>query len=892
MKEKCKVTWLNRNQYGLLASCLTIVALIAIYTLSSRLIGGQFTFCHSDMMVQYVSFAKLFWRNLMSGGALDYTFQVTLGTPSIPLYTYYCLSPFNIFFFLIEDITTAGACVVFGKLALAAYTFWHFQKKILKSDGIPSVWFALCYALCSYSVTYYYNIHTLDGVYMLPLIIELLYILVKEGKYKRLILAYTYLFVVSFYAAYMIGIFSFVIFLLFMITIYGKQWKRYVTTALRFGLTVLVAAMQSAVFLFPTAYSIFANVSKEGAGFQGLKLGLLDIYNNIFLGEMQTGEGNFPLLYCGLLTVILLPAFFVNKKIKPSKKIIAAVVLAFLLVCSLWNPAYLFIHGCAAPNGSGFRFAYFYSFALLCCAVLEWNTKKTYQLVKMIPWVVLNLGIYYLVYVLQAKRLAPTEQASSILGLELNGVFLGLTLIMITLGIKKLPKSRIAELILCGIIMIELIMNGYFCVSRLGASLEEKRQISTAFDEISESAIEEIKAADSGIYRIYFANADEHNDAARNDYMALDYFTSLENRQLRQALMHLGYYTTPRYVIDCGGTEFTRMIFAQKYQINVNNSAYIVDPSIGKWSQNPMSLSLGFMVSDQMENLPMDPFNPFENQNAVMSAMTGKEVTAYLPYSDEIICTTENMQLGTYNEYCWVEKSDASIPDASILLQVPDAYGLPMNVYFAQEESVQDDTTPLVLPESGYQELLSGVSYLSATHIIELQKNEEDLYGVKIEMTQNTNSQGAFKDVLFYAYDREVLEAVFDELQGNQMQIESMKNNCIVASVIATDDKPLLFTSIPYDKDWKVMVDGIETTTITVLDQAFLAVLLPPGEHEITFQYQSSLVRNGAWISVFGIILFITCFFIDYRSNHGKKAAENERKVNEEHQEKHEEISL
>ena len=69
-----------------------------------------------------------------------------------------------------------------------------------------------------------------------------------------------------------------------------------------------------------------------------------------------------------------------------------------------------------------------------------------------------------------------------------------------------------------------------------------------------------------------------------------------------------------------------------------------------------------------------------------------------------------------------------------------------------------------------------------------------------------------------------------------------------LSGTIHSDGYKTMFTSIPYDKGWKLFVDGVETETRPVFD-TFIAADLAEGDHEISFTY------NFTWISRFHIFL-------------------------------------
>jgi uncharacterized membrane protein YfhO len=69
----------------------------------------------------------------------------------------------------------------------------------------------------------------------------------------------------------------------------------------------------------------------------------------------------------------------------------------------------------------------------------------------------------------------------------------------------------------------------------------------------------------------------------------------------------------------------------------------------------------------------------------------------------------------------------------------------------------------------------------------------------------------------------------------------------------------MLFFSIPYDKGWKILVDG-EKADPVFIGNAFLAVDLPEGEHEVSISYTPPGFVPGLKLSLFSLAVFImTC---------------------------------
>ena len=72
-------------------------------------------------------------------------------------------------------------------------------------------------------------------------------------------------------------------------------------------------------------------------------------------------------------------------------------------------------------------------------------------------------------------------------------------------------------------------------------------------------------------------------------------------------------------------------------------------------------------------------------------------------------------------------------------------------------------------------------------------------------------------------------------------------------------EKCVLYTSIPYDKSWKVIVDGKEVpqNDILSINNALLGINLSSGEHSIEFKYKAKGLFAGITISSITIILLL-----------------------------------
>ena len=110
----------------------------------------------------------------------------------------------------------------------------------------------------------------------------------------------------------------------------------------------------------------------------------------------------------------------------------------------------------------------------------------------------------------------------------------------------------------------------------------------------------------------------------------------------------------------------------------------------------------------------------------------------------------------------------------------------------------------------------------------------------------------------FYEYRKDnKLKKLCDDLTATAPTISSFRSSDIKATVHVTNDRPILFTTIPYDDDWHIYCDGEEIETIATVEDAFLGAALPEGDHEIELKYTAHFAREGLIISLAGAAILV-----------------------------------
>ena len=859
----------------------TMTALIFICILATLHILGYSneTILRSDLNGQYIGFIQQYIRILKGEGSFWYSFSTYLGSGTILTFAYYTLSPFNLLY-LIEavPIPTMTAVIIVLKFALSALTFQIFLQKFLKNNKPYTIIFSLSYALCGYAVSMHHNIMWLEAIYLLPIIILLILRLVDTGKFLALISAFAYLFITNFYMAFIVGVFSSVVFItysLYRLKLHDKaSYKQLFKNIFAFGGSALLAAGLCAAVLLPAALFLFGNMAEDNFEFTELCATLPDMINAMFIGEMQTIDTQVPLLYCGLPTLCLLPFYFINPKISTKEKIYVGFVITFLVISMLYLPLYKLMHAFDYPNFYGYRFAFLLVFIMLFIACRQAAFLDELSLKKMVYYIS-GLIIFYSAMIQIQKEYFSNLKTNTQEELLINMAFFFLWIFIVLLCRKKPQFISITTLLSMIIISFELAVNGYLCISKVEHPTVNESTYNQWYYS-SKEAIDQLKETDSGFYRIHLNNNSNYNAAAVLGYKGFSTFSSSDNYKLRTSLYHLGLVTSNRMIFESGMTDLIDMLFSAKYNVNliraeagtgITPSTYVSATVI----ENPYTLPIGYMVTPQIENYEATA-DPFYNQELLIYAMTG---TPYLPYEniklEDISMEFDNMAIANNIASIDFYPLSQDYGGGHISFAVPTRENNQFLICFARSNPhaavksasiiayVKGLTDP---PTLSYGAINRGVTTDSMYDV------PYDM--VVLEFTDNTISTDYCENIYAYYYDETLLPIIYRDLAKNTLTVQYHSEDTIIGTVTSTEDRPVLFTSIPYDKGWKAYVDGDPAQTYPVVEDAFLSLVLTPGAHTIELRYEAPGSDLGIMIASASSILYLCLLLINLR--HSKQS--------------------
>ena len=107
---------------------------------------------------------------------------------------------------------------------------------------------------------------------------------------------------------------------------------------------------------------------------------------------------------------------------------------------------------------------------------------------------------------------------------------------------------------------------------------------------------------------------------------------------------------------------------------------------------------------------------------------------------------------------------------------------------------------------------------------------------------------------------------IFAQLKSEpQFEIsESSTEDNLIGMISTKKENQTILTTIPYDKGWKVFVDGEAVEAYEALDALMAFEIKGEGEHLLELRYAPAEYVIGIAISIFGIIAFIAICGADF----------------------------
>ena len=805
--KRCRDVHILRPGDSLLAAFFVpVLVLVVIFAQRGIFPFGEECFLRTDMYHQYAPFFSEFQYKLTHGGSLLYSWDIGMGVNFSALYAYHLASPMNWLValcprqFLIEFMTV----LIVIKTGLSGLFFTWYLRKHTGTREFGSCFFGIFYALSGYMAAYSWNIMWLDCILLFPVILFGLERLVKEKKGMVYCIALGLSILSNYYISIMICIFM-VIYAAVLVILYPpKKGKEFAATAGRFTLYSLLAGGLAAVVLLPEIYALQATASGN-FDFPKTVSSYFSIFDMIarHIGNVQTeiGLDHWPNIYCGVAVLMLLLLYLGNKNIKIKEKAVYFSLLLFFYASFSVNVLNFIWHGFHYPNSLPCRQSFIYiALVLVMCY-------KAYLELKNTPWKHIVMAFWgAAAFVILAEKLVDNEEQFHFAVFYAAILFLALYT-----GCIYLYHSR--KWCRDGVLLA--VLGLVFCESAVNMAVTSIPTTSrTAYVKDNEDTMLLADSIRSSVfYRIEKGESRTKNDGAWMNFPSASLFSSVASAAMSDFFKSVGCESSTNAYSVKGSTPFIDALFATRYGIYPDQQpADGLKEQIGRqgsmwFYENKYTLPVGFVMPQDMEtNWVLDSGNPANVQNDLSSVLgvsnllvpaegvsEGKKLTFTADASGDYYVYVTNKK---------VEEVSAEIGERSLSFDNVD------RGYFL---------------ELGY-----------------LPKGQE------VILQSQTDGNPAMQAEI-WRFDPEAMEEIYQCLSKSPLELSSWTDTGLAGS-INTPEGGTMFTSIPYDKGWKIWVDGTAVSGRPVFE-AFLGVDLEPGEHKLRLSYEPQGLKTGAVIT-------------------------------------------
>lgn len=854
-----------------------LLLLFAVYSSMGVFPFGQNSVLVLDLNGQYIYFFEELRSILHGDGSFLYSFGRALGGEFMGIFAYYLASPlsFIVALFPKDMITEAIYLLILLKCGLCGLTFGIYVHKKRPRQPIAAVTFSTVWALCSFAVVMQHNLMWTDCMILLPLVMLGIDALIDDGRLPLLVVSLSLCVLSNFYIGYMMCIFAVVWFLFryFAEDRRGLGALHFPTSLLRGLLAAVCVLCISGVIILPTYYSLSFGKTTFSTPSYNLtqKFDIADLVTKIFFGSYDTvrPEG-LPFLFTSTSTLLLVPVWFLSKRVAVREKIASGLLILFFLFSMDASVVDLVWHGMQVPNWLNYRYAF------MLCFFLVWLAFRGLEELETADFrtVILSAAFFGTLLIILQKLDYDNMP-------DLTCVWATLGFLTAYLLILKAVKSRspsvkvtacIVLAIAVGFEMFSSSLENFYALDR--DVVFSSRTSYRSYIDKYEDAVAAVSDLDTSFYRMEKTVHRKTNDNMALGMNGLSGSTSTLNKETVTFLNRMGFASKSHWSKYLGATPVSDSILGVKYVLDGDGSLedgiyseILRDDETGIVTyENSYALPIAFGANGDFASLDFSDDDalpsPIEKMNALVKSLTGDTEDVFAPI-DHTVSSKVNVtetEASKHTKYSRQNKDlDSSVtftitaPDDGIIYcHFPSDYmrevklfanGESLGTYFANET---------------YRVVKVGRFEPGETVNVKMVLNKDEVYLVDC-------------DCYFWSLDENVFKDSMETLSSAPYEIESYSSSSFRGKMTVTDGTSQVFTSIPYDEGWQITVDGEKVGYEKALD-ALITFKLEAGEHEIEMRYSPVCVKEGLFLSACGVTAFALFETADAITRKRKKA--------------------
>lgn len=834
MKAKSIVQSMKKLNIGLLiAFALPVVIMLAIFVAEGIYPFGNRSFVVADMYHQYVPFYRAFLEMIKAGEGLSYSFHAGIGTNFLALYVYYLASPLHWLGFLfgeangIEFLSYLAVC----KIGLCGLSMAYYLQKRFENRSVLVALFSSFYALSGFMMAYNYNIMWLDCVILLPLIVLGLEQLVKKGKWSLYCITLGLSIFTNYYISIMICLFL-VMYFIYLWMVEEKGFK----AIYQFALCSILAAGMAAILLVPEVMAIlgtdFGNSTfpKEIEFYFSL---LDEMARHCMCVGTERGLAHWPNIYCGVAIFVLVPMYVFNERISVRRRFGMCVMLGIFLFGFSINALDFLWHGYNYPDSLPARQAFIYIFLVLSMCFEGFVHMREEAPRKIVYGFAIGMA-----FLLFCQRFVDAEhfEGGSILISMIFVLLYGVVLYCYHRFEEEEWRRALFPLAIV-LVIAELLVNSastFLGTTNRDTYLAKIPEYRELYNGVASG--EEVSELGNEFYRVELFEHMTKNDGVLIGAPTASLFSSTQNSKVADWYERLGMRHSKVYYRFDGATPFTSALLNVNYMFGNKEEALI---DVGDLEENIL-----YSLADSTENINLYaceyvlPFgyvapsgyemvegykqSPLRLQNAMVRDL-GIEEELFIRVDGETVDEEINLTVEEDGYYYMVVSASGT---KKVMVTLPKG-----------EKEFKDLKKGCVL-SLGYLEGGSSIAFVNSDETDETEKIKLDAYRM----------------------DEQVLARALEILSKQHLENVSYTSKSLKGS-LNLEESGRLILSIPYEKGWRVTLNGEEVEP-SLFGDVFMAFDLAAGEYQLEMHYVPYGRNLGIVISLVSIGIFGACMWL------------------------------
>lgn len=864
------MNFIKKNQELLISGLVPALILLGYFIYRGFAPFGTSSLLTVDMGQQYVAFYEYFRDTLLKHpGQFFYSFSNGLGGDMFGTWTYYLLSPVNLILLLFkkESITTGILIVTILKYALSGLTSAIFLKHMiqdhhLQHPRVSVIGFSTAYSLMAFSIANQLNLFWLDATILLPIIILGLDYLIEKNQTVIFILSMSFMVIINYYFAYMIGIFTLLYFI----------WKNQhfsIKKILLFIKSWIFILIYSAIAWMPTLWALLHGKAKYTENniqwsfeYSPIKMLTKLIPGTFSFKQMSDG---LPNIYVGMFVLVAFIAYFFNQNINFKSRIKALLITFVFLLSFCFSPLDLIWHAMQFPWWYPYRFSFIFSFWVIILAFRGLLSPIKNNLIK--PIIVSLIVMLFTIYasVTNLPKISDYMTNNQIQ----FGVITFIAALIFWVGFQTSSFNKILTPILAIFMILELTVNAIWSLNRI--SYVSQTEFST-YSAAARAAVGQLQEKSNQFTRIGTNFSRTKNDPIQMNYNGGSSFNSNLETNMLNAMSALGQPTTSGNVSYMNGTLITDSLLSFKYWSFVDEQAEhspfltrsVRHDVLERYQRldstpysnsylNPFSLPLGLTTAKNIGN-KLDGSHPLSYQEQLLQNISGNTASLFSDIMDQAqiyfsnVTTTPNIKNGLLTK----KKLNKS---ASVTFEFQPKNNDP--IYITAGSQMAHDNADIFVNN---QRITEDIDYEHpiVLSIADQAKNKKVRIQIVLKKQSLLLSDFSVVSLNFKRFER-------DYALSKVSSFNNVKSsgNSITANLTVNKQKPYLFTSIPYSSGWTIKVDGKKVKSVQT-GNYFLGSSTPlkAGKHKVELYYIPPFFLLGSIITLFGIVVVLIRKFI------------------------------